>query len=96
LNHSGSSSANALAEITKTWHEHDGIPLVDYSYHRNSGLKVSHTESINIARFKNFLATTQPYDVDNMLEIKDKGTSALKAVKIARKDRRFFHAQTRS
>jgi UV DNA damage endonuclease len=91
LNHSGSLSMNALAEIVKTWHEPDGIPMVDYSYHRNNGLKVSHTESINIAHFKHFLATTQPYDVDIMLEIKDKEASALKAVEIAWKDKRFFH-----
>ena len=92
LNHSGSSSANTLAEITKTWQEHDGIPMVDYSYHRSGGRKVSHTESIDIAHFKYFLATTQPYDVDIMLEIKDKETSALEAVEIARKDERFIRA----
>ena len=65
--------------------------MVDYSYHHSSGLKVSHTESIDIAHFEHFLATTQPYDVDIMLEIKDKETSALKAVEIAWKDKRFFH-----
>jgi len=58
LNHSGSSSLNALVEIVKTWHEHDGIPMVDYSYHRSSGLKVSHTESIDIAHLERFLAET--------------------------------------
>jgi len=91
LNHSGSSGANALAEITKTWQEHDGIPMVDYSSHRSGGLKVSHTESIDSSHFECFLAATQPYDVDIMLEIKDKETSALKAVEIARKDKRFIH-----
>ena len=96
LNHSGSSSANALAEITETWQEHDGIPMVDYSHHRSGGRKVSHAESIDSSHFAHFLATTEPYDVDIMLEIKDKEASALKAVEIARKDRRFIHARTRS
>lgn len=96
LNHSGSSSANTLAEITETWQEHDGIPMVDYSHHRIGGRKVSHAESIDSYNFERFLATTQPYDIDIMLEIKDKETSALKAVEIAGKDRRFFRAQTRS
>lgn len=96
LNHSGSSSANTLAEITTTWQEHDGIPMVDYSYHGIGGRKVSHTESIDSSHFERFLATTQPYDVDIMLEIKDKEASALKAVEIARKDRRFFHSQTKN
>jgi UV DNA damage endonuclease len=68
--------------------------MVDYSYHRSAGPKVSHTESIHSSHFERFLATTQPYDVDIMLEIKDKETSAVKAVEIARKDMRFFHAQT--
>jgi UV DNA damage endonuclease len=94
LNYSGSLSTNALAEIVKTWHEPDGIPMVDYSYHRNNGLKINHAESIDSAHFKHFLATTQPYDVDIMLEIKDKETSALKAVEIAWKDKRFFHGKT--
>jgi UV DNA damage endonuclease len=96
LNHSGSSSANALAEITKTWQEHDGIPMVDYSHYRSSGRKVSHAESIDISHFERFLAITRPYDVDIMLEIKNKEASALKAVEIARKDGRFIHARNRS
>ena len=65
--------------------------MVDYSYHSISGLKVSHAESIDSAHFEHFLATTRPYDIDIMLEIKDKETSALKAVEIARKDKRFIH-----
>lgn len=94
LNHSGSSSAYALATITRTWQDHDGIPMVDYSYHRSGGRKVSHTESIDITHFERFLSLTQPYDVDIMLEIKDKETSAVKAVEIARKDKRFIHGET--
>ena len=94
LNHSASSVADALAAATGTWHQSDGIPMVDYSYHRSAGPKSSHTESIHSSHFRRFLATTQPYDVDIMLEIKDKETSALKAVEIARKDMRFVHAQT--
>jgi UV DNA damage endonuclease len=96
LNHSGSSGAKTLAEITTTWQEHDGIPMVDYSsYHSSGGRKVGHTESIDSSHFERFLAATQPYDIDIMLEIKDKEASALTAVEIARKDRRFFHAQNR-
>jgi UV DNA damage endonuclease len=91
LNRSRSSSTTALANIARTWQNQDGIPMVDYSYHQNSGLKVNHAESIDISHFERFLTKTQPYDFDIMLEIKDKETSALKAVEIARKDKRFFH-----
>ena len=96
LNHSRPSIAHALATVTRTWSENDGIPMVDYSYHRGSGPKVSHMESIDSSHFESFLGTTKPYDVDIMLEIKDKETSALKAVEIAQKDGRFFHAQNTS
>ena len=91
LNNSGSSSIDILADIAKTWDNHDGLPMVDYSYHHANGLKVSHTESIDISHFESFLIATRPYDFDTMLEIKDKETSALKAVEIARNDKRFFN-----
>lgn len=91
LNDSGLSIADALATITTTWEESDGIPMIDYSYHHSGGLRVSHAESIDTSHFQRFLTTTQPYDVDIMLEIKDKEKSALKAVEIARKDKRFFN-----
>ncbi len=96
LNHSTPSIAHALATVTRTWRENDGIPMVDYSYHRGSGPKVSHVESIDSSHFENFLVTTKPYDVDIMLEIKDKETSALKAIEIAQKDRRFVQARNTS
>ena len=91
LNHSHWSITDVLATITKTWQPQDGIPMVDYSYHHPGGLRISHTESIDSADFEHFITITQPYDFDIMLEIKDKETSALKAVEIARKDMRFFH-----
>jgi UV DNA damage endonuclease len=94
LNRSGLSIAHALATTARTWRENDGIPMVDYSYHRIDGSKVSHAESIDSYSFEHFLATTQPYDFDIMLEVKDKEASALKAVEIAWRDRRFIHAQT--
>lgn len=91
LNHSGSSSAGGLADITRTWQVSDGIPMVDYSHCQVGGANVNHTESIDISLFERFLTATQPYDFDIMLEIKDKETSALKAIQVARKDKRFFH-----
>lgn len=91
LNHSGSSNADGLADITRTWQSYDGIPMVDYSHYQVDGANVNHTESIDISYFERFLTATQPYNFDIMLEIKDKEASALKAVEVARKDKRFFH-----
>jgi len=88
LNHSGSPNTDSLGDITRTWQAHDGITMIDYS---SGGLKVNHAESIDSSHFEHFLTATNPYDFDIMLEIKDKEASALKAVEIARKDKRFFH-----
>ena len=88
LNNSGSSSMVTLADTAITWQSHDGIPMVDYS---SGELKINHAESLDSSHFEHFLITTQPYDFDIMLEIKDKEKSALQAVEIIRKDARFFH-----
>ena len=90
LNYARSSDTEALADSTKTWQVHDGLPMVDFSGQRDSGTKVSHMESIDTYHFIHFLTATSDFDFDLMLEIKDKELSALKAVEIARKDKRFF------
>jgi len=89
-NFSGVSIRDALADVAKTWQVYDGIPMVDYSGRRIGGLKVGHMESIDAFHFKRFLSATQSFDFDLMLEIKDKEMSALKAVELARKGKRFF------
>ena len=91
LNHSEPLNEDALADTARTWNNQDGVPMVDYSYYKSDDFKVNHADSINMSHFAWFLAETQPYDFDIMLEIKDKETSALKAVEFARKDKRFFH-----
>jgi len=90
LTFSGVSITDALADITRTWQPYDGITMVDFSGQRASGPKVGHMESIDASHFQRFLTATQHFDFDLMLEIKDKEISALKAVEIARKDKRFF------
>lgn len=95
LNNSGEGIADAMARVSKTWDDKDGIPMVDYSYHKSSVLKVSHTDSIDLAHFELFLIETEPFNFDIMLEIKDKETSALKAVQLAKNDERFFRGQDR-
>jgi UV DNA damage endonuclease len=89
LNNSGISRTAALAYVAGTWQNPDGIPMVDYSHHHAGGRKVSHIESIDASHFEDFLTSTRSFDFDIMLEIKDKELSAIKAVEIARKDKRF-------
>jgi len=78
----GESYKNAISEVASTWSEQDGILMVDYSSQEPGGRKGKHAETINVLKFKEFLNETQGLDFDVMLEIKDKESSALKAVKI--------------
>ena len=67
-----------------TWKRSDGIPMVDYSSQQRGQRSGSHAKTLNIASFRKFLQETRGLDFDLMLEIKDKETSALKALKILR------------
>ena len=63
--------------------------MVDYSSQKRGQRKGRHAPSIDTRDFKQFLEETKFFDFDLMLEIKDKEKSALKAIEIARHDRRF-------
>jgi len=87
----GESIKNILKHQNKTWGKKDGIPMIDYSSQKPNSRAGSHSENIDIDDFKKFLNDSKPYNFDIMLEIKDKETSALKAVKITKKDKRFCY-----
>jgi UV DNA damage endonuclease len=88
-NNSGQTVPEAFEMFYSSWREKDGIPMVDYTSPRISGRKGTHSESIDIAHFREFLKVTKPYDFDIMLEIKDKEHSAIKAAELAKSDDRF-------
>jgi UV DNA damage endonuclease len=71
----------------RTWKKADGIPMVDYSSQQRGQRPGSHAKTLNPAMFKKFLQETRGLDFDLMLEIKDKETSALKALKILKATR---------
>lgn len=73
----------------KTWSRGDGIPMTDYSSQNPGARPGSHAVSIDCRDFKKTVRATAPVDHDIMLEIKDKETSALRAVKAIRTDSRF-------
>lgn len=79
-----------MRDFVKTWQKHDGLPVLDYSIQKKGARKGAHALSISQAHFSRFLLNTKPYDFDIMLEIKDKEKSALKAVGIAKQDKRFY------
>ena len=79
-----------FVDYVHTWSKHDGIPMCDYSSQQAEKPLGSHAYSIDLRHFSDFLELTHPYDIDIMLEIKDKEHSALQALTVARKDTRFY------
>lgn len=88
LNH-GEDLPACLERTAPTWRPEDGVPMVDYSTQAPDKPVGSHTASIDLEDFQTFLNRSRPHDFDIMLEIKDKETSAQKAVALAKKDPRF-------
>jgi UV DNA damage endonuclease len=88
-NNNQESYHQAMKLCTETWHRKDGVPIVDYSSQEPNSKLGKHALSIDSKHFRFFLEETKPYDFDIMLEIKDKETSALKAISIGIKDDRF-------
>jgi len=74
----------AFSLAIKTWKKSDGVMMADYSSQENGKIAGRHADSIDEKHFANYLKATSKFDFDIMLEIKDKETSALKAVKILR------------
>jgi UV DNA damage endonuclease len=89
LNHRPESSNGFFDSINQSWNPRkDGVPMVDYSSQKPDGRVGQHAETIDLADFGDFLKSTQSYDFDVMLEIKDKEISALKALEYVQKDAR--------
>lgn len=90
LKSSGENLSEAIELVKNTWKKKDGVPMVDYSSQHPKKILQSHAEEIDIADFEDFILRSRPYDMDIMLEIKDKEKSALKALKVVKKEDRFI------
>ena len=84
LKDDGMPYAEALALTSATWHEGDGVPLLDYSSQQQDKRFGSHAATLDEADFAAFLERIGTAEVDVMLEIKDKNLSALRAVALVR------------
>lgn len=85
----GESLAEVIPLFVATWGGEHGLPLSHYSSQQPEERAGKHTDTIDLSDFKRYLQMTKPYDLDIMLEIKDKEASALRAIGIARDDERF-------
>ncbi|HEX3034579.1 MAG TPA: UV DNA damage repair endonuclease UvsE [Thermodesulfobacteriota bacterium] len=92
LNNSGEVPAEAFHLFSRTWKKEDGIPMVDYSSQEIDTRRGTHTLAIDTKHFEKFINDTKNFDFDLMLEIKNKESSALKAVEILSDDIRFMRA----
>ena len=81
-NNNGERMSDMFSKAFSTWSKKDGVPIVDYSSQERGRRMGSHTKSININDFRNFLKATSGFDCDIMCEIKDKEKSALKALQV--------------
>ncbi len=82
LNNDDEDLERILNEVSKTWKNGDGIPMVDYSSQLPGQRTGRHAEHLDSHDFRNFLKKTESYDFDIMLEIKDKERSAMAALEI--------------
>jgi UV DNA damage endonuclease len=85
----GASTRDAAASAAKTWRTSDGLPMIDYSSQEPGGRTGKHAETIDARHFASFLSMTAATDFDVMLEIKDKETSAHRALAVAASDPRL-------
>ncbi|HEX9262369.1 MAG TPA: UV DNA damage repair endonuclease UvsE [Candidatus Bathyarchaeia archaeon] len=89
LNNKTQAGKDYFERLTKTWNEEkDGFLMVDYSSQKPGGLAMQHADTIDLEDFNLFLKSTESFDFDIMLEIKDKEKSALRAIKWAANDHR--------
>lgn len=87
---SNMSISEALIQVSKTWKKKEGNPMVDYSSPHPYKQFGSHAETIDKTDFLRFIEDSKPFDVDIMLEIKDKEKSALLAKNLLLNDDRFI------
>ncbi|MEJ5390869.1 MAG: UV DNA damage repair endonuclease UvsE [candidate division WOR-3 bacterium] len=82
VNPDGNAIGTAFLYCARTWRRRDGVPIVDYSSQEPHARLGSHAQHINLKHFSAFMEQIPQYDFDLMLEIKDKETSALTALRI--------------
>ncbi|TFG13710.1 UV DNA damage repair endonuclease UvsE [Candidatus Thorarchaeota archaeon] len=83
-NNSGESFISAFDIVKETWRTKDGVPIIHYSSQEYDGRLGKHAEAIDARHFKSFLHSLRKYEIDVMLEVKDKEKSAIKAMQIAK------------
>ena len=87
----GESLTAVFDSVRETWAGNHGPMIIDYSSQQPGSRKGAHAAIIDEEDFRRFIRTTGHYDFDLMLEIKDKESSAVRAVKIAKEHIKSKH-----
>lgn len=80
LLNNGESLRAGFERTCDTWTNTDGLPMVDYSSQAAGKRIGTHSDTIDLAHFADFLSQLSGYDFDIMIEIKDKEKSVLPAL----------------
>jgi UV DNA damage endonuclease len=94
LNNRKEPLAGAIAAAAATWKGADGTPMVDYSSQEEGKRRGTHAATLDPGHFRRFLEESRLSDVDVMLEIRDKETSALLALEVCGDDPRLVGGDT--
>lgn len=78
----GETMDTAFSDCSQTWGKRDGVIITDYSEQSLTGKRCSHALTLTPSKFKKYLEQVEKFNPDIMLELKDKETSALKAINI--------------
>lgn len=81
---------HVISYSSQTWNASDGVLMLDYSQQEPGKRQGKHAETLDLDQFQIFLSTSAPTDFDIMLEIKDKESSALRAINAIKQDARFI------
>ncbi len=79
-----------IDECCKTWQEQDGPQKIHYSQQDYGKKAGSHSASIRIKEFMEFYHKLNRYDLDIMLEVKDKNLSAVKCSNCISTDKKMI------
>ena len=71
-----------LTRVIKTWKNTKGIPKVHYSQQSYAKKKGAHSSTIFVNEFLKYYNDIKNFDIDIMLEVKDKDISAIKCINI--------------
>lgn len=71
-----------LKEVISTWKESDGRPKIHYSDSDKLKKMGAHSQFIDTKNFLEYYNKVKKYDLDIMLEVKDKDISAIKCVNL--------------